>query len=69
MTHRPRKPNPVVDGLAQLDGLQIDGGCDQCAAYQKLTTVAGGVFVLAVFHDDWCPFYIATRKGPRHDQS
>lgn len=41
--------------LGPLDGGQIPGGCEDCDAYQVPTCIAHGVWVLQVFHDDWCP--------------
>lgn len=42
--------------LAQLAGVEIPGGCDDCDAYQTLAMDdRWGGFVLTVHHDDWCP--------------
>ncbi len=47
--------NPFEDLFGQIQGQQIPGGCDQCDAYQTVTTVAPGVHSLTVHHDTWCP--------------
>jgi len=43
------------DVLGPLDGGRIPGGCDACDAYQKPVQIGFGVWVIQVFHDDWCP--------------
>ncbi len=50
--------------LAQLEGLRIPGGCDDCDAYQTVKRVAERVTVLTVHHDDTCPTWRAM-GGPR----
>jgi hypothetical protein len=35
---------------------RIPGGCDDCDAYQQLTTDGSGIYLLEVFHDDSCPY-------------
>jgi hypothetical protein len=35
---------------------RIPGGCDDCDAYQQLTTDGSGIYVLAVRHDATCPW-------------
>jgi hypothetical protein len=59
MSRRPGKPSPsqaAVARLCPLDGARIPGGCDQCHAYQTVTPITSGVWILNVHHDDWCPF-------------
>lgn len=54
--------------LAPLAGQRIDGGCDDCHAYQELEQVEPGVWVLNVRHDNTCPFLASLddrRKGRR----
>lgn len=45
--------------LAELEGLRIPGGCDDCAAYQTVEQVAERVTILTVHHDDTCPAWQA----------
>lgn len=51
---------PAGSALDAMTGRRIPGGCDDCEAYQLLTRQPndewGGVYVLAVHHDDGCPF-------------
>ena len=35
---------------------RIPGGCEDCDAYQVMTTDGSGVYVLEVRHDDSCPY-------------
>jgi hypothetical protein len=35
---------------------RIPGGCDDCDAYQELTTDGSGVYMLAIRHDNTCPW-------------
>lgn len=46
----------LAAALAALTGNRWPGGCEDCDAYQTISNV-DGVFVLAVHHDDGCPFY------------
>lgn len=46
-------PVPILDALL---GGRIPGGCDDCDAYQELTTDGSGIYVLAVRHDASCPY-------------
>jgi hypothetical protein len=57
----------LTEILGPLDGAQIPGGCDDCNAYQEAIPAAPGVWIIGVFHDDWCPTLarIATGKGVR----
>lgn len=50
--------NPVRELLDSLVGLKVDGGCDDCPAYQTIERVDVGVYVNRVFHDDTCPWWI-----------
>jgi len=43
--------------LGPLDGTRVPGGCDHCDAYQTVTPIEAGVWVVNVYHDDDCPFY------------
>jgi hypothetical protein len=54
---------PIRDLLAALDGARILGGCDDCNAYQTLEIVSPGVTVLAVHHDDTCPWWTDHQNG------
>lgn len=49
--------NPVRELLDGLVGLEVDGGCDDCTAYQTIERVAAGVYVFHIFHDDTCPWW------------
>jgi hypothetical protein len=46
---------PSSSALEHLTGHRLPGGCDDCAAYQTVTRVADGLYVLTVHHDDTCP--------------
>lgn len=46
---------PLEVLFSQIEDQPIPGGCDQCAAYQTVVTLAPGVHSLTVHHDDWCP--------------
>ncbi len=45
----------LADTFGPLDGARIPGGCDTCDAYQTVTPVTAGVWIINVHHDDWCP--------------
>jgi hypothetical protein len=45
----------LVNMLGPLDGARILGGCEHCDAYQTVEAVKPGVWVIHVFHDEWCP--------------
>jgi hypothetical protein len=53
-----RKGNPVQELLDSLVGIAVDGGCDDCPAYQTIERVDVGCYVNRVFHDDTCPWWI-----------
>lgn len=57
MSNRRKPTNPTRAVLDALTGQQMPGGCDDCDAYQTVTRQDTGVYVLAVHHDDTCPFY------------
>lgn len=38
----------------QLVGHRIEGGCEDCTAYQTVQE-HGGMYVVLVLHDDTCP--------------
>jgi hypothetical protein len=44
------------DLFEQIEDQPIPGGCERCDAYQTVSTVAPGVHVMNVHHDEWCPF-------------
>jgi hypothetical protein len=50
-------------------GRRIRGGCDDCAAYQTLTRVHDGYYVLTVSHDPTSPELLRVETdddaGPR----
>ena len=56
MTARP------LDFLAGLLGADIDGGCDRCDAYQRVTRHETGTWILTVHHDPTCPV-LARHEG------
>lgn len=35
---------------------RVAGGCDDCDAYQEITTDGSGIYVLAIYHDATCPY-------------
>lgn len=45
----------IRTGLGALVDRRLPGGCDDCHAYQIVTRLAAGVFVLEVHHDETCP--------------
>lgn len=45
---------------------RIDGGCDDCTAYSDLIDHGGGVYVLAVRHDESCPAFRARQARTNH---
>lgn len=58
MSNRPRqRPRTIAHDLADLAGIRIPGGCDDCNAYQVMVEHAPNVLVVRVFHDDTCPFF------------
>lgn len=42
---------------------RIDGGCDDCHAYQEMAQAAPGVWMLNVFHDDGCPELVRRKES------
>jgi len=44
----------LEDMFTRAENRQIDGGCDDCDAYQRLTSTAG-VWHLVTYHDPRCP--------------
>lgn len=47
--HRPRGT------LTALLGKALQGGCEDCNAYQELDQIAPGIYGLTVRHDHTCP--------------
>jgi hypothetical protein len=47
--------NDLQRVFGPIDGARIPGGCEDCDAFQKPVQIAFGVWVLQIFHDDWCP--------------
>jgi hypothetical protein len=43
--------------LDSIVGVDIPGGCEHCNAFQRVSKVSDGVFVMGVHHDDWCPWH------------
>lgn len=50
-----RRPR-ADSALDPMVGRKLPGGCDDCAAYQVMSRCADGLYVLAVHHDDTCPY-------------
>jgi hypothetical protein len=50
--------NPVHELLDSLAGIEVDGGCDDCNAYQTIERVDIGCYVNHVFQDNTCPWWI-----------
>lgn len=48
--------DPLANIFGPLEGGRIEGGCEACNAYQEVIPIEAGVWSLAVFHDDDCPF-------------
>jgi hypothetical protein len=55
--------NPFDELFSQIEDQPIEGGCDECDAYQILETLEPGVHVLNVHHDDGCPVLLASRSA------
>ncbi len=51
--------------LDSLDGLRIDGGCQQCDADTTMRVDGDGVYVATIRHDDWCPELARRRRTQR----
>lgn len=49
--------------LDALTGRRIRGGCDDCDAYQEMTTDGAGVYVVTVRHDPTCPYLAQMEKS------
>jgi hypothetical protein len=49
--------NQVRELLDSLAGIEVDGGCDDCPAYQTIERVDVGDYVNRIFHDDTCPWW------------
>ena len=47
--------NDLGELLASLDGPEVPGGCDDCAAIQTIKTISGGVSTITIAQDSWCP--------------
>lgn len=50
--------NPVHELLDSFIGVEIDGGCDDCNAYQTIERLAMGVYINHIHHDDTCGWWI-----------
>jgi hypothetical protein len=42
------------DLFGQIEQEAIEGGCEECEAYQTLVEVSPLVYSVIVHHDDWC---------------
>lgn len=56
---------PLADILAPLIGLEIRGGCDDCADPFQTVEQQHGSWILTVHHDDDCPTWARIRRGRR----
>src|SRR5665213_288405 len=54
---RPHRGCPMTldDLFNQSEDEPLPGGCERCNAFHTFESVAPGVVVLNVHHDDWCP--------------
>ncbi len=61
MTDDRPEPGPLASMAAALEGAQVPGGCDQCAAYQTVERDSEypSLTHLTTHHDEWCPFLAA----------
>lgn len=60
-----RKPRAAQrSSLDAMTGHRTPGGCDDCNAYQTMTSTADGVYELLVHHDATCP-WLNARGGTR----
>jgi hypothetical protein len=57
--------NPVHELLDSFIGLEVDGGCDDCPAYQTIERLADGVYINHIHHDDTCPWWIRYQAATR----
>jgi hypothetical protein len=48
--------NTLTELFEAMAGRHIEGGCDDCNAYQTMMTRQDGIHVLTIHHDDTCPF-------------
>jgi hypothetical protein len=54
----------AFDELFKKVGEQrIEGGCDDCSAFQRLVKDEDGIWVLTTFHDNTCPYLLARKAG------
>jgi hypothetical protein len=60
-----RKGNPVHQLLDSFVGIEIDGGCPDCLAYQTIERVDVGIYVNRIHHDDTCPWWIRYQAATR----
>ena len=60
---RSRNPDPLVNPLGSLEGADILGGCDDCAAYQTAHREAPGVWIVEVHHAADCPALSRMESG------
>lgn len=51
----------IDDLFKRVHDREIDGGCDDCNAFQRLTQT-DGIWHLVVHHDETCPWFLA-QKG------
>ena len=49
--------------FASIANRRIDGGCDDCHAYQIVTERLPGVWQLVTSHDDTCPTLASIEDG------
>jgi len=47
--------DPIGQLLGQFIGRRLPGGCDSCDAYQEVIEHEPSIYILRIFHDDWCP--------------
>ena len=41
--------------LIPFEGVRAPGGCTGCDAYQMPEAIAAVVWIIHIYHDDWCP--------------
>jgi len=55
-------PRDLMDDMfSPLVGRQVEGGCDDCDAYQTVRAELGGWWI-TVHHDDCCPAWLQIRR-------
>ena len=61
-----RRGLTVSELFDALDGVEVEGGCGDCAATQRIERIRhlGRVTMITVLHDDSCPA-LARRGGGR----